>query len=62
VQFIKEISEVPVEYRMITSALQDEAGMSPGAENLPDTIPTRELRFNQMKNLLPSAPDESRTT
>jgi hypothetical protein len=46
VQFIKETGEVPVEHRLTPSALQGEAGMSPGAENLPDVIPTRELRFN----------------
>jgi hypothetical protein len=35
--------------------------MSPGAENLPSLIATRELCVKQMKNLLPSASDECGT-
>jgi hypothetical protein len=37
----------PVERRLTTPALQVEARMPPGAENLPGLIATRELRVNQ---------------
>jgi hypothetical protein len=39
--------EKPVEHRLTTPALQVEARMPPGAENLPGLIATRELRADQ---------------
>jgi len=61
-QFTKEVGKKPVEHRLTTSALQVEACMPPGAENLPGLIAAHELCVNQTKNLLPSALDESRAT
>ena len=40
-------SEKPIEYRLTTPALQVEARMPPGTENLPGLIATRELQVDQ---------------